>query len=225
MLGIRLSLNFNNPYFANSITNFWRRWHISLSTWFRDYVYLPIGGSRSGAARMYIGLIAVFLISGIWHGANFTFIAWALIHLFFILVEKLSGITRRDELVGLQLGSLIYWLITMCIVMLGWIFFRAKNIGDAFYIIETIGNALLSQTGTASHGSSLSTPIVSNLITGLIAALFMFTAEYLLSRENISSVASGLLPRRTGALAVFALILITLSAGNFGRSAFIYFQF
>lgn len=88
MMGIKLSINFNNPYFANSISNFWHRWHISLSTWFRDYVYATIGGNQKGVKNMYIGLVAVFLISGIWHGANFTFIVWALIHLFFIADRK-----------------------------------------------------------------------------------------------------------------------------------------
>ena len=89
MLGIRLSVNFNNPYFSTSITNFWHRWHITLSSWFRDYLYKPLGGSRRGNLRMYISLAAVFIVSGVWHGANFTFVAWASIHLIFVTLENL----------------------------------------------------------------------------------------------------------------------------------------
>lgn len=225
MMGIRLSLNFNNPYFANSITNFWRRWHISLSTWFRDYVYLPIGGSRSGVARMYFGLAAVFLISGIWHGANFSFIAWALIHLFFLVMEKVSGPARPDDPVRLRLASIMQWLVTMGIVMIGWVFFRAKNVGDGLYILKTIANALLGSAGAISLGSNAIAPNFNSLAIGFGAALFMFAVEYFISRSGSGSIASAGQLRRTGVVALYVLLLVTLVAGNFGRSAFIYFQF
>ncbi len=225
MLGIRLSLNFNNPYFAVSITNFWRRWHISLSTWFRDYIYLPLGGSRSGVVRMYIGLVAVFLISGIWHGANFSFIAWALIHLFFLIAEKVSGISQMKEPVSLRLAFMVQWPITMLIVIVGWVFFRAKNIGDGFYIVETIASALIGPAGAMSLGSNAITLHSSSLTIGLVAAFFMFSAEYLISHGGFESVTYITLIRRTRIFVLYALLLITLVAGNFGRSAFIYFQF
>jgi len=225
MLGIRLSLNFNNPYFANSITNFWRRWHISLSTWFRDYIYLPIGGSRSGVARMYIGLTAVFLISGIWHGANFSFIAWALIHLLFLIVEKVSGITRPDEPVSWQTAVMMQWLVTMLIVMVGWIFFRAKNIGDGFYIVKTIASALIGLEGSSSLGGNAIALHFSSLAVGFSAAFVMFSAEYFMSRSGAGSIANVVFVRRTRMVVLYVLLLATLGVGNFGRSAFIYFQF
>jgi D-alanyl-lipoteichoic acid acyltransferase DltB (MBOAT superfamily) len=225
MMGIRLSLNFNNPYFANSITNFWRRWHISLSTWFRDYVYLPIGGSRSGIARMYIGLTAVFLISGIWHGANFSFIAWALIHLVSLVVEKMSGITRPDEPVQLRMASIMQWAVTMCIVMVGWVFFRAKNVGDGLYILETIAGGLLGPLGATIPGSNAIAPNSTSLAIGFGAAVFMFLMEYIFSRNSTGTAVSGTLRGRLKVIALYVLLLVTLIAGNFGRSAFIYFQF
>lgn len=225
MMGIQLSLNFNNPYFAISITNFWRRWHISLSTWFRDYVYLPIGGSRNGFARMYFGLVAVFLISGIWHGANFSFIAWALIHLFFLVVEKLSGTARVDEPVRLGLASILQWLVTIGIVMIGWTFFRAKNVNDGFYILKTITNAIYGPVGAISSGGNAIGPNFNSLVIGFGAAILMFAAEYFISRTASCSIASALKMHRTGNVALYVLLLVTLVAGNFGRSAFIYFQF
>lgn len=225
MMGIRLSLNFNNPYFATSITNFWRRWHISLSTWFRDYVYLPIGGSHRGVVRMYIGLTAVFLISGIWHGANFSFIAWALIHLFFLVVEKVSGTARTDEPVYLALATIMQWLLTMGIVMVGWVFFRAKNVGDGLYILNAIANTLQGPTGAMSMGTNALAPNLNNLVIGFGAAIFMFATEYFISRINSISIASTVQLRITGFIALYGLLLVILITGNFGRSAFIYFQF
>jgi D-alanyl-lipoteichoic acid acyltransferase DltB (MBOAT superfamily) len=224
MLGIKLSLNFNNPYFATSITNFWHRWHISLSTWFRDYVYTPIGGNRNGTKRMCIGLIIVFLLSGMWHGANFTFIAWSLIHLISIFVEKVVVSKRKDEQVRFtSWQQLLNWLVTLCIVMLGWIFFRAENIDDGFYIAKSIGLTLLGAVEEASY-SGLAQPIMTNLTIGLIAAIFMFAVEYIVN-HRIKRASSVLLLRRIGAFAIFGLVLLTLIAGNFGRSSFIYFQF
>jgi alginate O-acetyltransferase complex protein AlgI len=225
MMGIRLSINFNNPYFANSITNFWRRWHISLSTWFRDYVYLPIGGSRSGVVRMYFGLTAVFLLSGIWHGANFSFITWALIHLFFLVLEKVSGTVRPDKPVHLGLASIMQWAVTMFIVMVGWVFFRAKNVGDGFYILKTLFNSLLGSSGAITAGSNAIAPNFLGLAIGFGAALFMFAWENFISCNDGGRILNNEHMRRSGFVALYILLLITLVAGNFGRSAFIYFQF
>jgi alginate O-acetyltransferase complex protein AlgI len=225
MMGIRLSLNFNNPYLASSITNFWRRWHISLSTWFRDYVYLPIGGSRSGVVRMYIGLAVVFLISGIWHGANFTFIAWALIHLVFLVVEKVSGVTRTDEPVQLKIASIMRWAVTMCIVMVAWVFFRAKNVGDGLYILEAIASSLLGASGVTIPGGNANAPNSTSLAIGFSAAIFMFLIEYLYSRKSPGTDFSYKVSGRFAVIALYVILLGILIAGNFGRSEFIYFQF
>lgn len=225
MMGIRLSLNFNNPYFAVSITNFWRRWHISLSTWFRDYIYQPIGGSHSGAARMYIGLATVFLISGIWHGANFTFIVWALIHLFFLIIEKAGGITQPDRLVQFRVITIMQWIVMMCIVMIGWIFFRAQNVNDGFYILKTIANAIQGKANLIDHATNVIASNHNSLAIGFGAALLMFGAEFFYSRSGSGDITSALQMRWIWVFALFVLILITLITGNFGRSAFIYFQF
>jgi len=120
MFGFHFLENFNFPYIAKSITDFWHRWHISLSTWFRDYVYIPLGGSRVKKSRWVLNLFVVWLMTGIWHGANWTFLLWGLIYFVFLLVERLTGFTEK-----IGWASHIY---TLLVVILAWVFFRAENI-------------------------------------------------------------------------------------------------
>jgi alginate O-acetyltransferase complex protein AlgI len=225
MLGIRLSVNFNNPYFASSITNFWRRWHITLSNWFRDYLYKPLGGSRRGNLRMYIGIAAVFIVSGVWHGANFTFVAWASIHLMFVMFEKIIGVKREDDLVKFNFLSLASWLSTILIVITAWIFFRAKNLDDAFLMILKIINAPVSFNWISSFGNELSAAQLPNLWIGFSAAIFVFFLEYLWGIKTYRDKVVIWIVQSKGAVWSFSLTLAILVLGNFGRSSFIYFQF
>lgn len=140
IMGIKLMKNFQRPYFSKSISEFWRRWHISLSTWFRDYVYIPLGGNRAGARRTAINLFITFLLSGLWHGANWTFVIWGALHGMYIILNhwmeprwtrfRDSGFANRfaPALNGLSLLS------TFGLVCFAWIFFRASTLPDAFYI-------------------------------------------------------------------------------------------
>ncbi|MAG56404.1 MAG: membrane-bound O-acyltransferase family protein [Planctomycetes bacterium] len=127
MIGFRFPLNFSSPYKSQSITEFWRRWHISLSTWLRDYLYLPLGGNRRGARRTYINLATVMLFGGLWHGANWTFLAWGAYQGVWLIVERLSG--KRSFYGGTPAAVRV--LITFVITMGGWVFFRAVDIGAA----------------------------------------------------------------------------------------------
>lgn len=115
LVGVQLPANFNYPYLADSVTDFWRRWHISLTTWFRDYLYIPLGGSKKGAFRMYLNIMIVFLISGLWHGAAFNFILWGAFHGVLLVVEKLSGFSRVPRL--------LRRLIVLPIIVLSWLLF------------------------------------------------------------------------------------------------------
>ncbi len=141
VMGFRLMQNFNAPYFAKSIEEFWRRWHISLSTWFRDYLYIPLGGNRVSVPRWYFNLFFVFLVSGIWHGANWTFVIWGALHGSYIILSNLtkSSRTRMVSLAGLnkipKLYSAIRMLISFHLVVIGWVFFRARSLHDAQYIL------------------------------------------------------------------------------------------
>jgi alginate O-acetyltransferase complex protein AlgI len=142
VMGVKLIKNFNHPYFARSISEFWRRWHISLSTWFRDYVYIPLGGNRVAQPRWLFNLFLTFLISGLWHGANWTYIIWGALHgLYFIfsaLTEpvwrQLSTLARLDQLPRLKIA--ISTLRTFSLVTFAWIFFRADSLTDALYIVR-----------------------------------------------------------------------------------------
>jgi len=132
MLGYELNKNFNLPYLADSIKNFWARWHISLSTWFRDYLYIPLGGNRKGIFRTCLNLTIVFVISGLWHGAAYTFIIWGLLHAFFQIIERIFKLNCRIKIINI--------IRTFIIVTFAWIFFRANNFSDAIYVILNMFN-------------------------------------------------------------------------------------
>ena len=136
MLGIDLMENFKSPYFSASLREFWSRWHISLSTWFRDYVYIPLGGSRCGKFRHNMNLLLTFTISGLWHGANWTFLLWGMLHGLGQVVENTLTRRKTQELHGVVWAVRV--LVTFMFVMLGWIFFRAQTLSEAVYIIRSI---------------------------------------------------------------------------------------
>jgi alginate O-acetyltransferase complex protein AlgI len=134
MLGFHFPENFDRPYSSRSITEFWRRWHMSLSSWFRDYVYIPLGGNRRGPARTYFNLSIVFLLTGLWHGANWTFIVWGMFHGACLVVERATGL-GRDSLTRLA------WLrriVTFGLVCVGWAIFRANDLGQASTVIHSM---------------------------------------------------------------------------------------
>lgn len=134
-MGFDLMKNFDSPYFSKSVTEFWRRWHISLSTWFRDYVYIPLGGNRKGKYRTYANLFTVFVVSGLWHGAAMTFVIWGAIHGLFIIFEK--AITSfRKRFFNSKTSLLLGVPFTFFIVCFAWIFFRAETLKQAFTIIQ-----------------------------------------------------------------------------------------
>ncbi len=132
MFGIRLPLNFFSPYKALSIRDFWRRWHITLSRFLRDYVYIPLGGSRRGDLRVSTNLLTTFLLGGLWHGAGWTFIVWGAIHGVGLVVGRLFAMT------GLRLPTIFKWALTFFVVHLAWVFFRAESIGQALDILQTM---------------------------------------------------------------------------------------
>ena len=128
--------NFNHPYISKSIREFWERWHISLSTWFRDYLYIPLGGNKKGKARSYLNLWITMLVSGLWHGAAWTFVAWGAVHAFFASVERF---TRWPEKIGKSaLAKFVAWLFVIIQVLVAWVFFRAETVEQAWEILKTM---------------------------------------------------------------------------------------
>ena len=130
MFGFHFEENFNFPYIAKSVSEFWRRWHMTLQTWFRDYVYFPLGGSKVGKVRLVFNLFVVWALTGIWHGAWWTFIAWGMMYFVLLVIEKFSGLSKNTK----------WWghIYTLLFVILGWVLFRAENIGQAFVYIKAM---------------------------------------------------------------------------------------
>jgi len=135
VMGFRLMENFRRPYFAASVTEFWRRWHISLSTWFKDYIYIPLGGNRVGSLRCYFNVLVTFVISGLWHGANWTFLVWGTLHGALQCVERMLGFHRAR---WSGFARFLHVLVTFCVVSLAWVFFRANSLSDALTILGGI---------------------------------------------------------------------------------------
>lgn len=144
MLGIQLMENFNTPYLSPNTAEFWRRWHISLSSWFRDYVYIPLGGNRKGTVRKYFNLLVTFGISGLWHGANWTFVLWGLINGIYQILGSITKPMRKKalQIFGLNPASLghkvLCIFITFVMIDISWVFFRAQNVSAAFYMLQSM---------------------------------------------------------------------------------------
>jgi alginate O-acetyltransferase complex protein AlgI len=136
IMGFNIPINFNNPYISKNITEFWKRWHISLTSWMREYVYIPLGGNRRGKTRTYFNLWVVFLISGIWHGASWNFIIWGIYHGSLLCLEK-TGFFRK---ISSQIPDFVKTVSTVFFVMIGWVFFRADNLKNAFGYLKQLFN-------------------------------------------------------------------------------------
>ena len=222
ILGYDLMDNFKAPYLSASITEFWRRWHISLSTWFKDYLYIPLGGNRKGAFRKHLNVLIVFLVSGLWHGANYTFVLWGLIHgVFNILEDSFKGITKgiRDNFIYKNIRR----LITFVVAVLSFVIFRSKNIGAAKAYLLGI---LKRQTG--SLDASIAFPYEDTVIL-LIAIAILVVIDILI--YNKVKLADNIERRSLivrWPIYIF-LLIATLIFGIYGpgysEAQFIYFQF
>jgi len=212
-LGFELTENFRRPYFAVSVTDFWRRWHISLSTWLKDYVYIPMGGSRCSKLRNYWNIFITFLVSGIWHGANWTFIVWGIWHGLFQIIEKALGQQKCEY--G-AFGKTVKIIITFLLVNFAWIFFRMPTLSDACGVIGRILDFSLPMT---FFSDSMTTMFF--MIFGIVALLFKDVMDEFFPAQTNRLKDIGIL--RWGAY-VFILSSILLT-GVFGADQFIYANF
>ena len=227
IMGIKLMKNFDHPYSASSIKEFWSRWHISLSGWFKDYLYIPLGGSRRSAARNMLNVFIVFLVSGLWHGANWTFVVWGALHGVYRVVGTLTlkGRNALIERVGLKTDSrLVVTLRRVCtflLVCLAWVFFRANSIADAFTLLTALVTRFSSVSGALA---SMQLDTVSILLV-IFAVATMIVIDRALSYDEQDG--SDILVR-DGAFIyyVFAIMFVWLLLLSRGQSStFIYFQF
>lgn len=214
LLGIELQTNFIRPYFSKTVTEFWRRWHISLTTWFRDYIYFPLGGNRVSKARWMLNTMIVFTVSGLWHGAAYTFLIWGALHGACMIAERLLYGKRIKEISDrLTFSNILSMLLTFCIVSFAWIFFRAETIGDATSIISKI---------FLSHGSlfiDLNTLSMA-FLAFVIVFMYDFTQEYGVRLRLLNSRFTVV----RYATAAF-LICYIIGFGVLNGGSFIYFQF
>lgn len=211
MAGFRFSENFNQPYLSTSIKDFWRRWHISLSSWLRDYVYIPLGGSRVPTFRIYINLITVFFLCGLWHGANMTFVIWGLYNGLFLILERLF----LGDLLS-KVPKLITHLYAVFVVLIGWIFFRAESLSQAVdYLSVMFG---LTNLGKES--------ICQAQILNYIALIAGCVIVFLKLKAFNSSNAKEAVTHSNAYLVNFILIFVSVLVLYFGaQNPFIYFNF
>ncbi len=224
ILGFNLMDNFRQPYFSKRTSEFWSRWHISLSSWFRDYVYIPLGGNRRGETRTLFNIAVVFVLSGLWHGANWTFAAWGLLHAVYVVGERLLvrvGLIRQEP--NGFLSKAVSVVVTFALVNVGWVFFRSASIQEAFYVLAHLFVDL--------DARSLVTDFSGLGLTKFNMALLLGSMAILLAIDLASW--NGDLFARVKRLPIplkwsfyYFLVVAPLLLGVFGdESQFIYFQF
>ena len=213
LLGLRFPQNFDAPYAAQSIQSFWRKWHMTLSFWLRDYLYIPLGGNRGGEGRAERNLMLTMVIGGLWHGAAWTFVAWGAIHGLAIVVERRWNARREaDGVVPGRWSPLLRWAVTFHVVCLAWVFFRAESFGRA--------GELLWQLVTSWGVGTLVTPMVVFVVLAMLAA--QFVPSTLVDHAQVAFSRAGPALQGVG-LAVGFLFIDVL--GPIGVQPFIYFQF
>ena len=209
LLGIEMMINFRQPYLATTITDFWRRWHISLSTWFRDYLYVPLGGNKRGKLRTNLNLMIVMTVAGLWHGAALGFVFWGILHGLFLIFDKFVTKYRVRNTKLMTFTNPLAWVFTQAAVFFAWVFFRNPDISDAFHIIVSI---LQRSTGIFEVSDAL-------LLLSALAASFSLdlSEKYLSSLVQRSDILKGLI------IGVLLLVAFVLKSSTV--VPFIYFRF
>ena len=205
MLGFSFPENFRYPYVSLSVKEFWRRWHLSLSTWFRDYLYIPLGGSRRGKGRTLLNLLIVFALCGLWHGADWTFLLWGLWHGLFLCLERLSFMKKLQE----ALPKWVRWCYTALVVLLGWVLFRADNLGMALQYagnLFSLEGVWISEVLTVQSGAAL--------LAGIVCCLPLPRPRQNALTETVYTLM---------ALTLLAACALCLAGGTY--NPFIYFRF
>ena len=223
--GFHFRENFNYPYISTSIKEFWRRWHISLSTWFREYLYIPLGGNRKGTAKTYRNKLIVFFFTGLWHGANWTFIVWGLWHGFFIVAEnavkKLFGLEKHGKGGRNPACAVLKHLYTLLVVLVGFVIFRADNMGQAFSMIGAMFSGVSASAQTGLLLAQCLTPLtLFALAVGLVGSTPVLPLVCRKAEQQTGSVHACL---QALSYAGVLVDILHLSAASY--VPFIYFQF
>jgi alginate O-acetyltransferase complex protein AlgI len=212
MLGFECSRNFNAPYLAGSITDFWRRWHISLSSWFRDYLYIALGGNRNGIGRSYLNLVVVFLLCGLWHGANWTFVVWGMYHGVLLVIERFCDRKALYHALPVQ----VQVIFTFLLIMIGWVFFRSETISDGWQYLTVMFVPSKAQGGSILLGAEIYTR--GNVLIMIICAVLTF--QPLQAFDWAGAITW---PKALVLTALFCVSIMVMSTQSF--NSFLYFQF
>nr|WP_317398542.1 MBOAT family O-acyltransferase [uncultured Gemmiger sp.] len=232
LLGINLMENFRSPYMARSVKDFWRRWHISLTRWFTDYVYIPLGGSRCSRWKHLRNLVVTFLLSGLWHGASWTFVLWGVYHGLWLCAEtfylpRVEALQNRLQGVRSTAFAALRTVLTCCVVGFGWIFFRANDLSDLTYVLTHLGQGLNPVHLLAYAQAAGLTPVLLGLAFALIAALLVYDWYATYRTDPLRAICRARPWQRYTFYYVLCFgVLAALCSRPFGATAdFIYFQF
>lgn len=220
LFGINLTTNFKSPYFSSSIKEFWSRWHISLSTWLKDYIYIPLGGSRCSPSCHYLNLLITFFVSGLWHGANWTFVIWGIIHGLGQIIENILAkplkIIRSNSF-----GKIASVAATFIFCSFTWIFFRSENVSDSIYVISHMFDGISS--GSNYFNSSIGISLSKGLRL-LFFCILLFVYDFAsLNKDVIEWISAKPLIIRWAVYIIMTMFLFLFS--KVGNNSFIYFQF
>lgn len=213
MFGFHFKENFNYPYISGSIREFWRRWHMSLSGWFQEYLYIPLGGSRKGKIRTVINKFIVFLCTGIWHGANVTFLFWGLYHGCFLMLEEIVPAIREE---GGKVKSFFQHVYTLLVVLIGFVFFRADSMHQGAAWIKTMFTGFGSNTAAMSLALEQLTPLY--LVTAAVGIVACCPVKMLVKKGRAYEAVTA-----AGSLVLLFLCMLSLASGTY--NPFIYFRF
>ena len=236
VMGFTLMKNFDRPYFSKSVAEFWKRWHISLSSWFRDYLYIPLGGSRVSRPRWYFNLLFTFLISGLWHGANWTYVFWGGLNGLYLIMETLL---TRPAMSLFPSGFLGRWRlpvravragVTFTLICISWIFFRARNLADAFYILSRLFDGFGTLPADIGSAAFVKTNILMmqdkmDACIACVCVMILLSIHWIQRRHSVRALLAAQRPWvRWGVY--YAAVAGLLFFGAFNSSQqFIYFQF
>jgi Predicted membrane protein involved in D-alanine export len=237
ILGFKLMKNFKQPYCSKSVVEFWRRWHISLSTWFRDYFYIPMGGNKLSRGRWCFAIMTVFLVSGLWHGANWTFVIWGALHGCYMVIGGLSKKTREAlaRHMGLMEHSVLRAIaqitVTFCLVTFAWIFFRSNNVSDAWYIVSHLFtgwghniNSIIENRNDARSAVLYLGQTKGTFFFFITAIISLMTVQWKQQQTSIRMIILNY-PIWVRWGLYYLLISAILIVGVFHKTEFIYFQF
>ena len=230
IMGFRLMKNFDMPYFATSMTNFWRKWHISLSTWFRDYIYIPLGGNRVSRPRWCLNQMITFTVSGLWHGASFTFVIWGFLHGLILIVEKLTENIRKKISGFLKFGRLNFIktflcvCYTFCVTCITWVLFRSDTLDDALYILKRVFSGLSEFMPVNKIAEMFAGIPRQKLYVSIFGIILLLAADFLCKKSDFRT-AAGKIPVYARIPMYAFLICLILIFGAYETKSFIYFQF